>query len=338
MLDFPDPLFGWYRPAVACANELLAKQSIDVILATSPPRVAPLIARDLARRHHLPWVLDLRDPWMPPWKHSGATMPLIAALLQRLFRACTKSATAIVHNTERLRRDTSRLVPASSAKTYCIPNGFEPDFVGGRGRRTRGFSIGYYGNITGDRSATIFLEGLRRWIDRGPQGRRLEVKARFTGAVFGSLRTSIDALGLDDVVTLSPSVSRAEVPSLMVEDFMLLLLANNQPLQVPGKAYDYLASCRRILAMTERDSATADLLGGAPGCAITETADEVAEALDTFYRAYSRDPSGYVERGEFLADAAYPRRAGEFARLLREVCELPRADRTALAGAVPRIE
>jgi hypothetical protein len=46
----------------------------------------------------------------------------------------------------------------------------------------------------------------------------------------------------------------------MLNAHVLVLLANEQKYQVPGKAYEYLAARRRILCMTEQDGATADLI------------------------------------------------------------------------------
>ncbi len=66
-------------------------------------------------------------------------------------------------------------------------------------------------------------------------------------------------LRLSEMVKLHPPVPRTHVRRLIRDDFVLLSFANAQPLQVPGKTYDYLATGRRILAMTERDGATADV-------------------------------------------------------------------------------
>ncbi len=109
------------------------------------------------------------------------------------------------------------------------------------------------------------------------------------------------------------------MPGLMSEQYVLLLLANDQPLQVPGKVYEYVASGRRILAMTERDSATGDVLAGIPGCAIAETPEEVPHSLDRFWAEYSAGAPALVRRDEALRAMSYQARASEYCSLLREV-------------------
>jgi hypothetical protein len=116
-----------------------------------------------------------------------------------------------------------------------------------------------------------------------------------------------------------PPVPRTEVRHLIDDDFVLLSFANEQPLQVPGKTYDYLATGRRILAVTEHDGATADVLGPVEGCTVAEKPHEVASALETFYRDFEQGASPRVERSALLADANYERRTEQFAGLLRSI-------------------
>ena len=100
---------------------------------------------------------------------------------------------------------------------------------------------------------------------------------------------------------------------------------HEQPLQVPGKTYDYLATGRRILAVTEHDGATADVLAPVEGCTVAEQPREVASALDSFYREFEQGASPRVERSALLADANYGRRAEQFAGLLHSIVGEQRA-------------
>lgn len=320
-LAFPDRYYGWYRPAVLRGETAIREIGFDVLVATSPPRVGPLIASELSRKRRIPWVMDLRDPWQMHWKGSDSTPRLVQLLLGRLFKRCVQSSSLIIHNTERLRQLTCGLVPSAVAKTACVPNGFEPEWVeSGEEVRSRHLTIGYYGNIMGNRSATPFLGGLRLWLD-GKGEEAPIVAVRFVGSGLDDVRTRAEALGLDDVVSTLPPVPRSDIPRLMREDFVLLLLANDQPLQVPGKAYDYLATGRRILALADRDGATAELLEGLEGCAVVQQPGEVALALEAFNRAFEQRSSASIGRKAFLADAQYPRRIASFAKLLHSIGE-----------------
>jgi glycosyltransferase involved in cell wall biosynthesis len=320
VLAFPDQRIGWLRPAVPAADEVLRRQPFDAILSTSPPRVAAHVGARIARQHRLPWIMDLRDPWWG-WYHTPTDYhghPLLNALHTREFRRFARQASLIVHNTERLRQLTCRLVPDVAEKTRCVPNGIDSAWSAPRDESPKvAFRIGYYGQVMGRRSPAAFIQGLRSWLDSRREPTRVEVS--FFGSGFDAIRRQVQSLGLDGSVVLSPMLPRADVPLEMAKDFVLLLVANEQPLQIPGKTYEYLAASRRILALTDHDGATADLLKQLPGCLIAETPGEVDSALDTFYQQYVADSCARLDRGTLLDELQYRCRVERIAELVREV-------------------
>ena len=83
----------------------------------------------------------------------------------------------------------------------------------------------------------------------------------------------IQGCGLEGVVELVGLVPRSEALREMKAAHVLLLLANGQQLQVPGKAYEYIATGQFILAVTEEHGATADLIRRVGGGAIVPSGD-----------------------------------------------------------------
>jgi glycosyltransferase involved in cell wall biosynthesis len=210
------------------------------------------------------------------------------------------------------------MAPDVTAKTRCVPNGIDSAWSAPRdGTRPATFRIGYYGQVMGRRNPQVFLQGLRSWLDKRREPAKVE--AFFFGSGFDSIRREAKSLGLESSVSLFPPLPRADVPVEMAKDFALLLLANEQPLQIPGKTYEYLAAARRILAFTDRDGATADLLKPLAGCHIAETPAEIETALDGLYREYQAGADAWVDRGDLLAELQYRRRVERFAELVREV-------------------
>jgi len=60
---FPDAKAGWISPAVRLGKKLISKNEYDLILSTSPPISAHVIAQELAQVSGIPWVADFRDFW-----------------------------------------------------------------------------------------------------------------------------------------------------------------------------------------------------------------------------------------------------------------------------------
>jgi glycosyltransferase involved in cell wall biosynthesis len=313
---------GWYRPAVQAGDALIHRVGIDLLLSTSPPRVAARVAHELASRRRLPWVMDLRDPFVAESGGGGLAEALLRRTLRSEFLSHVRQARLLVHNTERLRQLTCRLAPGAERKTLCIPNGLDPEWRQPPSDASpEVFRVGYYGQIMGRRSPAVFFEGVDAWL-RATRPDPSRVCIRFVGSGFEDVPRQASRLGLQRLVELHPPVPRHEIPRMMSGDFVLLLLANAQPVQVPGKTYEYLASGRRIIALTERDSATAEALEGQGACAVTENANEVASALDRFFAEYQARSSPRVDRADAVREMDYSRRVERYAAALRAVARV----------------
>jgi len=263
--------------------------------------------------------MDLRDPWFSSWNSTWRRRSLRAQLHRRLFLKHAGAASMIVANTERLRAYLEREV-AGHIPVRCVPNGVTAGMAGDTDEAPQRFALGHFGQVPGRRSERPLLEGLRRWLDETP-GTAGRTSVRFFGGGSPEGRLLREALELQSQVSYEPRVPRSTVPSLMAQQYVLLLLANDQPLQVPGKAFEYVAAGRRILATTERESATFDALAGLPGCAIANTPADVARSLQQFWEEFASGASARVERDEVLRRMSYEARAIEYARLLDKVVE-----------------
>lgn len=318
-LTFPDPRMGWQQPALQAANNAIQQIGFDAIVSTSPPRVAHLIARRLARQHHLPWIMDLRDPWYGEWEAEATNSKLRTRLHQRLFEGCAEQASAIVLNTEAFRDHLIERYPRLRPRLFCVPNGlFDNAHSGRENSRTVGqFGIGYYGWRYARRSAEPFLRGMRLWLDRTSL-QSSQVAARFVGDSEDAEAVRVAGeMELCSTVRFEGAVPRGVALGMMQQEYVLLLIANNQPYQIPAKVYDYLAMNRRILAITERGSATGRLLSGRPGCVVAETPEEIAVALEGYCHEWTRGMAAHVDRSEWLAGCSYAHRAEEMANVIR---------------------
>ena len=337
-ISFPHYLSGWQRTAVTAANSLMKQHKFDVILSTSPPRTAHLIANEIARRHGVPWIMDLRDPWYGEWAAEYTDSRLLKSMYHKLYVRCAKQATIVVANTERLRSQLQLSVPERAEHVVTIPNGCPAasDARSSHSRKSQKFSIGHYGNLYERRTAATFVHGLRLWMDRNHPS-RTSISVKFTGKTSTATCKSIAHYDMLDTIQLCPSVSRGQVRNLMLEDYVLLVIANDQPYQLPGKVYEYLSVGRRILAITEHDSTTADILKDRAGCAIAETPDQVATALQRFWQDFQRGKSAEIDHSEFVNASCYGRRTEQLAAVIKEACTSRNRDRS-LTNRRARIE
>ena len=315
-LWFPDAMAGWRQPALQAAEKLLAREKFDAILSTSPPRVVHSIALELARRHNLPWLMDLRDPWYKDVDEVNSKT--LDRAYERLFLPCLARADKIVLNTNRLLDDVVQNYPQAASKSVAIPNGCSVSAMPLNASTPPQFTIGHYGSVYSKRDPGPFLRGLKTWLElKKTQGEIVPLKVRFVGPEFGTVPELIEELGLESVVTLSPPVPRPQVRALMAEDYILLLLANKQPLQIPGKLYEYLAARRRILISADKDGATADLLQKANGTISVYADETVIAALEQFWQEFKAGQPAMISNEKLLDECSYASRTARLAEELK---------------------
>ena len=57
---YPDVNIGWYSPAVKTGVKLLNQENFDIIISSSGPNTAHLVANRLVKKFKIPWIADFR--------------------------------------------------------------------------------------------------------------------------------------------------------------------------------------------------------------------------------------------------------------------------------------
>ena len=200
-----------------------------------------------------------------------------------------------------------------------IPNGSDFDDFEGLaytpGERLR---ITHTGSFFGKRDPRPFLQALH---DSG-----IDAVARFLGDFRSADREWAEALGLGDRLELIPYAPRATSLALQRDSDALLLLipeAGGRGKGVlSGKVFEYLASCRPMLAAVPPDGAAADLIRatGAGVVAAPDDVDALREALVGLDRRFRNGGLADVELSEEWRERlARETRVEEMAELLRSL-------------------
>jgi Glycosyl transferase 4-like domain len=105
--------------AAACSN--VARQDFDLVLATGSPFCSFLVARSLAKRLRLPFVLDYRDPW----SLSAFNLKRVRWLTHFLEKSVLRGATAAIIVSRSWAKNQEKTF-GNWASTKVITNGFDP--------------------------------------------------------------------------------------------------------------------------------------------------------------------------------------------------------------------
>jgi glycosyltransferase involved in cell wall biosynthesis len=340
MLQVPDVYSGWIPPAVIAGLRAIRRYRVSHLFSASPHSSGHLVGLALARLSGLPWTAQFQDPWtFPPdavWHNMTLVSPLSARLETALERMVVRRADTVACVTEPHRLWMRRQHPdAPEAKIVTIPNGYDGpewervDAELGRtgGRRDDRFVITYAGNIYLKRNPAPVFRALRSLIDSGDVARE-RIQVDLLGqcdVAAGSRVTSLAAAcGLADRVTITGPLPREEALLRVARSDLLLLLAEELTLQIPGKTYEYLRARRPILALTSA-GAPADLLRRTGGAWVVDPDDQegIVAAVREAYRLRRDGLPAPTPDPDLVA--RFDRRilAGEFAAIFDRAVRAP---------------
>lgn len=315
---WPDGGLGWAPFALAAALRLARRERPDVLVSTSAPYGAHLVALVVARLTGMPWVADFRDEWSanPGLRDQPKALNALAG---RAERAIAKLAARVVVAADYFQLEG---LPGGSPRRVEILNGVdEADLTAvGPGSATQGrFVLAHVGSIYGDQDPTPVLEALARLAGRrAVDGDRLEV--RLVGSIWDERFAPPSGVRVESL----GYVPHREAVAEMVRATALLLWVSSASLAPSGKLFEYLASGRPLLCVTRSDNLAARLVREWDAGVVADPDDgrAIEEAILTLWERWKADalPDQIEVRARTLE--RYSRRAAaeRLAGVLDEAC------------------
>lgn len=227
----------------------------DVVVGSSPHLLAADAARRIARRHAVPFVMEVRDIWpqslidlgMKP-RHPGIVA--LRRLERRLYR---EAAHVIV-----VPPLATHHVVASGGSfqhTTVIPNGVA---LGGGvpnpppdGRQH--FTVVYAGTVGLANGLEVVVEAAAELRRRGVDGVRIRIVG--AGPERAALADAATRSRVDDIVSVEGPVPSTAIPGLLDSADACLLVLRPSPVYrwgiSPTKLFDYMAAARPVIGAVD---------------------------------------------------------------------------------------
>lgn len=264
ILHLPDKWNGFIIPALLKGLRLV--RQMDLVYTTAPPFSDHLVGLALKRIAGIRWVAEFRDPWTEnPFSSLESRSRVGEGLNRWLERCCLDSADQVVAVTEGIGELLAKHSTILSTDQIIVArNGIDTLEVGEHpGGGSPPITLLYLGSIYGRRDPRPFLvalSDLRKDYGFGPG----EVEVQFVGeceTVDGvPLDTIASDLEISDLLSTRAWVPHHEAMDLIHRADILLLLATDQPLQVPNKLYEYLGTGKPIVAFADDKGEVARML------------------------------------------------------------------------------
>ena len=262
----PDPRCLWIRPSVKFLKKYLEEHPVDLIVSTGPPQSMHLIGRQLSEETGLPWIADFRDPWTKIFyfKHLSMTKAT-ERWHRRMEQKVLDEATAVVAVSPLVQQEFQEM---TRTPVELITNGYdECDFPEDRnedafGGPDKDFVITHTGLFAADGNPTVLWKVLAEMCAEDENFRRL-LKIRLTGKTDRQILEAIAEAGLvENLKDLGYQPHGIAIEEQRKASVLILPLRKEPEYKavLPGKLFEYLASCRPVMGIGQKDGAMSMIL------------------------------------------------------------------------------
>jgi glycosyltransferase involved in cell wall biosynthesis len=302
----------WWKQTRALVLSLLQSRRFDAIWATSDPLVPMALAEEAARVAGSPWVADIRDSFNVQPLGSWYKRPFFA-LQERRLAAKASHVTAV---SQGLAEGLGRRI---GKDITVIHNGFDltlfPDLPP---PRSPVFNIVYAGAMHQDPAP--LLHAVEFCIQKNLIPKN-QIEVQFYGSDVKTIERTFPGALQRLPVKVFPRIPHQEVLRVLMAASVLLLFSHPATKGVlTGKAFDYLAAGRPILAVPDdHGEITALLARTGAGVALTGV-EEISRQLAGWHASWKNGGNDTAGRNE-TEIARYSRRtqAKQLAGILDEI-------------------
>jgi len=281
---WPDSKIGWKRAAVRKARKIIREHKIDIVLSSSPPVTAHLIAADIAQEFSLPWVADFRDIWesRPPEELYKD---------ERQAKRAYDLLKEIAENADVVTRVNDTIGADVFLRAETIMSGYDPDdftSLDPKPDRSR-FTLCHMGTVGHLIQSEQFFQAARMAADAEPELAD-KIHFSFLGSADPSrMMAEAKAHGWEKRLQLHGYLPHRDALRLAATASVYLLSVPPRYKDFsPGKMFDYLALPAPILAAVpaggEAEKLIYDYHGGL--CSRPDDVQALSENILTLYRDF----------------------------------------------------
>lgn len=265
----PDSRLPFFLKHLGRMERVVRMERPDVLVATAPPFSALVAGRYLSIRFNLPFVVDLRDPWLndPQRPNRWAKYALERWVLSGADAVIVVNDREIYDEAVRFNRN-----------VYLLEHPYDPEDYPQEGEPHPGeVRVSYVGSLF----SSIQRDLIRGISERLPQGFVLRVFGPGTGRVLGRKEAFREMVSADVLLVLDLAKRKRKLGSSI-------------------KFYDYVGADRPVVVVSENPF----LLKRAEDLGLTTARQEVKDIVRSIVSAYERGTGPNRRRRELRLDVA----------------------------------
>ncbi|MCW5908125.1 MAG: glycosyltransferase [Chitinophagales bacterium] len=272
------------------AEKELGSSKYDLIIATGEPFVLFRYGSLLAEKFNLPWVADYRDGWTT--NQGNYRLNMLQKIQLAFFKTRERKyiSTALVVTTASPDYAKSLAENFVNKNIEVIYNGFDETVFEKAAEKTfdkNVFYITYAGTIYEHQNLEMFLEGVERFVAHYSIPHS-SFQVRFFGidgqAVAKKRIQKFESL--KPYISFHPRIAYAEIPTLLRQSHILLLLSSPGADWLNAKIFDYLAAERCILLVQNDKGILEKMIKDNTAGYAADSVDDVKNILNTQFENF----------------------------------------------------
>lgn len=286
----PDARKFWIKPSSKFLINYLKENKVDAIISTGPPHSTHIIAKNVVKKHNIPWLADFRDPWtLIDFYHKLKLSNWADKKHRQLEQEVLYTANEVTTVSWSCASDFEEI---SGRLPVVITNGYDPaDFTSiGNVELDKKFTLTHTGSLNEDRNPHALWEVLAELAQKDEQFKN-DLEIKFIGQVATEVIQSINLHQLQNNLNLVGSLPHNKVIEQMISSQLLLALLNNTPKNdgiIPGKLFEYIGAQRPIVAIGKPEGDAAKVIKETQAGTLTgfEEVNSLKEIIKNHYEAY----------------------------------------------------
>jgi len=291
IVTIPDKQIGWFPYAYRQGKKLMRTNQVDIIYAIGKPWTGFFVGYWLKKKYNIPLVIDFMDPWRTNlWTVKKNSM--LEKIQNYLEKFIVHRADFVIANTEESRRDIVNRLHIENSLTDVVSCGYDSeDFKNlPTAEKNEKLTITHTGTFYLKRNPYSFLKALKELIEaRKIDPQKVEVNFIGINEVNEPRLTELlENEPINKLVNQQNWVPHDKALEYMRNSDLLLLIQPDTTLQIPGKLYEYLATGKPVLALSQSDGAVANLIKKEKWGAAVDTDDieNIKKAIFEYYRKF----------------------------------------------------
>ena len=255
-LLLPDENRNWILPALFVAYKIIKKNNIKIVFTSCPPYSSHIVGLILKNILKIKWIADYRDPWTTPFnKYLYPTSKASLRIEKYIENMVIRKADMVTSTTENFNKKLNKTFGNNKNNKFnYIPNGFNKEVYKKSIRKYDIFTVTYAGTFYFGRSPEPIFNAIKQLKEEG-KIKKNDIKIKIIGncQYINGVKTKnmIRNYNLFDDVELQNTINYQSAVRIIQKSHLGIVLAPNQPFQIPAKLYDIIGSGTRVLGIAD---------------------------------------------------------------------------------------